>query len=192
MKKNLPTLYLLLAGFGICQGFILLADLLVFLSRTQEFFGGKFYQLVMPYPFGHEIELPQLVRTMLDTPVEVFIWVRNLIQNFVNKILQDPYNITSFVIVTAIIEEAFYRGPLVVLRKYFYCSIRIWVLIAIFLNVWFLLNHHAAPIFLLCIAGLSVSSTWLAYKTGKIWPSIVLHMVYNLDQLFGGVTISRM
>lgn len=191
MRKNYTVIYLL-AGFGICQGFVLLADFLVFLSTASVFIGGKFYQLVTPHPFGHGIELPQLMRTIIDTPIVFFVWVRELAQNFVNKFVPDVYNVTSFIVVTAIIEEVVFRGPLVVLKKYFYCNLWAWILVAVCLNIWFLLVHNAAPIFLFCIAGLSISSTWLAYKTGKIWPSIILHMVYNLDQLFGGMTIGKM
>ena len=89
----------------------------------------------------------------------------------------DKYQLLSGVIAIPLIEEVIYRGPLYLSRKYSNSSA--WWLAGILLVILFTLSHDRSGIALLPVFILGLSSCWLIFITGKFWPSLSLHFLYN-------------
>lgn len=172
-----------LLAYGICQLVILIGDVTIVMWK---YFAGLFWGSTWPYNFaGRGFELPVAVEWIVNVTADWLVWARTNFQHLVNLFVLDVYNVSSMIVATAVLEEIQFRGPLWLLRKY---PAYVWWPAALLINVWFLLCHNRAPIYLIYIFTFAMMAAWLVRKTGKLWPSIVLHMIYNAYWFLGGVT----
>lgn len=185
MTARKSFLYVLLA-YGVCQLAILAGDITIFAIRYAT---GTFYNLAWPHPLtGRGFDLPAAVNQIVEITAGWFVLARVNFQGLVNRVIPDAYNVASMIVATAVLEEVQYRGPLWLLKK---CPAYVWWPAALLVNTLFLLSHNTAPIFLAYIFVFAMMCAWLVRKTGKLWPSVVLHMIYNTYWMFGGITNMR-
>ncbi len=104
-------------------------------------------------------------------------WIIQVGQNSFNLLLNDRINLFSCLIIAPFLEEALYRGPLLVIIKF--VNYHVWWLLAVFLSILFSLSHNLTGLSLLPLSTLGLSSSWLIIKTKCFWPSLMLHIMYN-------------
>lgn len=82
-------------------------------------------------------------------------------------------------ILAPLVEESLYRGPLFLLKDRLSSSV--WWFLAVFLGVIFILSHRSFGLTIFPLLVLGLLSSWLVFKTGRLWPSISLHFLYNFQ-----------
>ena len=104
-------------------------------------------------------------------------WLMVSTHALVGRLVTDPWNLFGKLVVAPLAEEAIYRGPLYLARRYAR-STGWWVAGAV-LTVVFALSHGRSGIALLPLLVLGAFSLWLVAATGRFWPSVALHALYN-------------
>ena len=99
-------------------------------------------------------------------------------QDYLNLRWSDPYKLFSTLLVAPLVEEAIYRGPLLLVRKKFAGGLLFWTA-AVVLSVLFTLSHDLNGLLLLPILVMGLCSSWLVARSGRFWPSLVFHVLYN-------------
>jgi len=158
----------------LCLALVLLSCalknyLVYFLSDT------VFCEHLCPSVFGRDVfSYPEPINQFYrlhQSIVDVF-------QRYFNVYLfNDRLHLISGLIVIPLIEEAIYRGPLYLTRKY--AASPVWWLAVTVLVTLFTLSHDRSGLALLPIFVLGLSSCWLIKVTGKFWPSLILHFLNN-------------
>lgn len=82
-------------------------------------------------------------------------------------------------VVAPVLEEGIYRGPVYLLKNM--KSVYLWYGLAGVLGLLFVLSHHSAGLTYMPLVVLSVGSVWLIARTGRFWPSVLLHFLYNFQ-----------
>jgi membrane protease YdiL (CAAX protease family) len=143
--------------------------LFYFLSDT------AYCQYLCPSAFGREVfSQPEIINQFYKLQSAVIDSSHALLSFFS---VDDNHQLFSGVFAIPLIEEVIYRGPLYLSRKH--SSSTIWWLAAILLVVLFTLSHDRSGVALLPVFVLGMSSCWLIMITGKFWPSLSLHFLYN-------------
>jgi len=137
--------------------------------------GTSFYQYVSPSTFGRDVfSQPELVNQFYKIQSAIIDYS----EHFLNSLpFNDKHQLMSAVVVIPLIEEVIYRGPLYLSRKH--ADSPVWWLAGVLLVILFTLSHNRSGIALLPIFVLGLSSSWLIMITGKFWPSLSLHILYN-------------
>jgi membrane protease YdiL (CAAX protease family) len=108
---------------------------------------------------------------------ELQIGLLENLQNTIDLILVDRWNIATGFVFAPVVEELIYRGPLFLTKKFL--NVYLWWLIGIVLSVVFALSHGRNGLALLPLITLGICCLWLISATHRFWPSIALHFLYN-------------
>lgn len=178
------SFWYILAAYSVCQLVILAGNITIVILR---YFVGPACDFAWPSSFsGRGFDLPDMLEWFIRITTIWLVWARVNFQCLVNRFVPDIFNIASLIVAPAILEEIQYRGPLWLLKNY---PAYTWWPICLLINVCFLLAHNTAPIYLIYIFAFAMMAAWLVRQTGKLWPAIILHMLYNTFWIFGGVTL---
>lgn len=104
-------------------------------------------------------------------------WLHATSRDLTGHIFTDQWGIFSTLIVTPIVEEAIYRGPMYLTRrssKGFW-----WWFTGLTLVVVFALSHGRSGIALVPVLALGSYNLWLVAVTQRFWPAVSLHFLYN-------------
>lgn len=104
-------------------------------------------------------------------------WLLSASQALAERYFFDRWDMLTRLLGAPVIEEILYRGPLYLSKRY--CQRTAWWLAGALLAVLFALSHERSGVALLPILALGVYNLWLVAKTGRLWPAIVLHFLYN-------------
>jgi len=137
--------------------------------------GTVYCKYLCPSLFGRqELLLPEFLNTLFA--------LQNRIPESAGEYLDlywsDPYRVFPTLLIAPLVEEIVYRGPLVVLRKKVSDARYFWVAAAV-LTLLFTLSHDLSGLSLLPIFVMGLCSSWLVFRTRRIWPSLFFHMLYN-------------
>ena len=108
-------------------------------------------------------------------------WFLHFGQNLLNINGSTKNLIFSSLIMAPLIEESMYRGPLFLMNHKI--GRYVWWFLALFLCLIFALSHRDSGLSLLPLVVLGLTSSWLIIKTGRFWPSVVLHFLYNFQAI---------
>ena len=108
-------------------------------------------------------------------------WFLHFGQNLLNINGSTKNLIFSSLIMAPLIEESMYRGPLFLMNHRI--GRYVWWFLALFLCLIFALSHRDSGLSLLPLVVLGLTSSWLIIKTGRFWPSVVLHFLYNFQAI---------
>jgi len=115
--------------------------------------------------------------TSLDWLFGMQISAEEHVQSVFDRVWKDPFLLITGLVAAPIMEESLYRGPLYAFRRW---SERGWWWgAALVLSTLFALSHSRAGLSLLPLMFLGIASAWLIARTGKFWPSVGLHFLYN-------------
>lgn len=103
--------------------------------------------------------------------------VQAVLQGLADGIWSDDWNLTTNLLIAPLLEEAIYRGPLFLGRRWMHTPL--WWIIGFLLSIAFAVSHGRSGLPLLPLIVLGICSLWLIVATQKFWPSIVLHMIHN-------------
>jgi membrane protease YdiL (CAAX protease family) len=103
------------------------------------------------------------------------------LQTVFNQLLHDRHLLLTGLVVAPALEEGLYRGPLYLFRSR--AGTPAWWIAAALLATLFALSHSVAPLSLLPLIMLGVLAAALIAHTGRFWPCIVLHFLYNFFML---------
>lgn len=135
-----------------------------------------------PSPMGGEVpfDLP-----LLGALFSAQLWVLESLQAIAATPLQDPYSLATALVFAPLLEETLYRGPMYLIRGM--KSRVLWWSLGSILTAVFALSHGRSGLALLPLIALGGCSLLLIANTGRLWPSIVLHFLYNF--VFGSVMV---
>ena len=117
----------------------------------------------------------------LPTPLSAWFELERstgrLLQEFLLADVHDPYRLLPGLLFAPLAEEGLYRGPLYLLRE----RIRAvpWWAAAVLLAALFALSHQTRGLALLAPMVLGLAAAWLIARTGRFWPCIALHFLFN-------------
>jgi membrane protease YdiL (CAAX protease family) len=112
-------------------------------------------------------------------------WLKETLQGLLNGLFQDPHRLATTLVVAPIIEEAVYRGPFFLARKH--AESLPWWALGLVLSMLFAMSHGRGGLSLFPLVVLGMGSLWLIATTGRFWPSIMLHFLYNF--FFSSVSV---
>jgi membrane protease YdiL (CAAX protease family) len=110
-------------------------------------------------------------------------WLRGLDPEFGGG----HWHLVTRLISAPVVEELIYRGPPYLLRRY--SRHPAWWVGASLLAVLFALAHGRGGVALLPLLVLGMANVWLVASTGRFWPALGLHVLYNF--FFTSVLLSR-
>lgn len=99
------------------------------------------------------------------------------VQSVFNRLWNDRFLLLTGLLVAPVLEECLYRGPLYVFRDW--AGSAPWWGAALILSAVFALSHSVAGLSLLPLFTLGMASAWLIARSGRFWPSLALHLLYN-------------
>ena len=103
--------------------------------------------------------------------------VQASLQGLVDEVWSDDWNLTTYLLIAPLLEEAIYRGPLFLGRRWAHTPL--WWIIGFLFSLVFALSHGRSGLALLPLFMLGMGSLWLIMATGRFWPSITLHLLHN-------------
>lgn len=95
----------------------------------------------------------------------------------IGQFIADPWNLFGKLALAPVVEEVIYRGPLYLTRSR--SRSPGWWIAAGLLVLLFALSHGRVGVALLPLLVLGALSVWLVSRTGRLWPSVVLHFLNN-------------
>lgn len=104
-------------------------------------------------------------------------WVLEKLQEIINLVVVDKWNLATSLIFAPVFEELMYRGPLFIIRKLAHSAL--WWITGTGLTFVFALSHGRNGLALLPLIILGICSLWLITITRRFWPSITLHFLHN-------------
>jgi membrane protease YdiL (CAAX protease family) len=100
-----------------------------------------------------------------------------VLQGLADRVWSDHWNLTTKLLIAPLLEEAIYRGPLFLGKRWVHTPW--WWIIGFLLSLVFALSHGRSGLALLPLIVLAICSLWLIAATGRFWPSITLHVLHN-------------
>jgi membrane protease YdiL (CAAX protease family) len=113
----------------------------------------------------------------MHSSVQVLIDANSYIYGLFLPVFGKYLTVTKLVILGPILEEIQFRLLPCIITKY---NKKLAICIGLFTNVLFTACHVVPIGFLINIFLVGLISTWLVIKTKKIYPSMLLHGLYNL------------
>lgn len=104
-------------------------------------------------------------------------YVEAQLQGLVDRVWPDVWNLGTRLLFAPLVEESLYRGPLYLARAQ--ARRPWWWLVGALLVVAFALSHGRSGLALVPLLVLGLCSLWLIRRTGRFWPSIMLHVLHN-------------
>lgn len=98
-------------------------------------------------------------------------------QGLIDGVWADSRKLTTHLLIAPLLEEAIYRGPLFLGKRW--ARTPLWWIIGFVFSLLFALSHGRSGLALLPLIVLGMGSLWLIMATGRFWPSIALHMLHN-------------
>jgi len=114
------------------------------------------------------LPLPEAVRTFEETQLEM---IRSVLESGMGV----PFNLVMLALVPGICEELLFRGY--VQREFERCGGGAWG--GILLSGLFFGAYHFRPTQLLPLVVLGTYLAYITWRTGSIWPAILVHIVHN-------------
>ena len=154
-------------GFELCR----CGDSAAFSAQAQA---GVWCPYLCPSAFEWQLlsRLP-----VLEAYFEVQWGLLDHVQDWGAFHLHDQWGMTTRLIAAPVIEELLYRGPPYLLRSH---SRGIpWWAGGLLLALLFALAHGRGGVALLPPFGLGAGSLWLIARTGRFWPAVMVHFLYN-------------
>ena len=114
---------------------------------------------------------------LLESFFDAQSWVQENSQGLIDRVLVDPWNLVTGLVIAPVYEELVFRGPMYLARglaRTFW-----WWLIGISLAIVFALSHGRNGLALFPLFVLGICSLWLIATTYRFWPSVALHFLHN-------------
>lgn len=103
--------------------------------------------------------------------------VQTLLQGLADRVWQDNWNLTTYLLIAPLLEDAIYRGPLYLGRRWAHKPL--WWIIGLLLSLVFALSHGRSGLALLPLVVLGICGLWLIAATRRFWPTVMLHLLHN-------------
>ena len=100
-----------------------------------------------------------------------------ILQSLADRVWQDSWNLTTLLVTAPLLEEAIYRGPLFLGRRWIHTPQ--WWIVGAALSILFALSHGRTGLALMPLVVLGICSLWLIATTRRFWPSVILHVLHN-------------
>jgi len=104
-------------------------------------------------------------------------WSQEQLQRLPELLMTDTYKLGTSLLFAPLIEEAIYRGPLYLTRRF--ADRWAWWTGGVVLAVLFALSHGRGGLILIPLVVLGVCGVWLIASTRRFWPAVALHFLYN-------------
>lgn len=150
-------------------------------------YGTPFYRFLFPHPFlGRGFDLPWWFEWFPDRAATL----NQAIMNFVYPRLPwtDSYGFSKTFAMVPLLEELEYRGPFWLTRRF--SGRRWWRAAGVLGALVFTLAHGSGLGTLIPVFAMALGSTWLIAKTGRFWPSVALHAVYNMQMTMWPIALN--
>ncbi|MBI2036950.1 MAG: CPBP family intramembrane metalloprotease [Candidatus Liptonbacteria bacterium] len=151
--------------------------------------GTFFYRWLFPHPFlGRGFDLPKWLEWFYDREIGANVAIINFVYARVLELWNDMYGFSKVFVMAPLLEELEWRGPLFLTRRHAHRGW--WMTAAVVGAALFTLAHNSGLGTLIPVFAVALGSSWLIAKTGRFWPSLVLHAVYNMQVTFWGIAAS--
>ncbi len=104
--------------------------------------------------------------------------VQAVLQGLADRVWPDKWYLTTRLLIAPLLEEAIYRGPLFLGRRWAHTPP--WWIIGFLLSLAFALSHGRSGLALLPLVVMGICSLWLIAATRRFWPAVMLHVLHNL------------
>ena len=136
--------------------------------------GTDWCHFVCPSIFGWEAFTSVPV---LEQLFQLQEWLLSKSQALASNIFFDEHKLFALLIAAPVIEEAIYRGPMYLGKRY--SRHPAWWFFGVILTLVFVLSHEKNGVALLPLLVLGLYNLWLVSSTQRLWPAILLHFLYN-------------
>lgn len=151
--------------------------------------GTIFYHWLFPHPFnGRGFNLPGWLQWFYDLEIGAGVAVIDFVYVRLLELWNDMYGFSKLFVMVPLLEELVWRGPLWLVRRHAHRGW--WKAVAVIGAIVFTLSHDVGPGQLIPLFAMSLALAWLIAKTGRFWPSLVLHAVYNMQIMFWRIAMS--